>query len=72
MVPPLPAEVVAGADIRLNGVKKESRKSSPLNDDFRKLVDETLEKWHIQGVSVAVVDGDETWAEVRARARLPP
>lgn len=36
---------------------------SPLNEDFEKLVSETLEKWHIQGVSVAVVDGDDTWAE---------
>lgn len=39
-------------------------KASPLNENFKKLVSETLEKWHIQGISVAVVDGDDTWAEV--------
>lgn len=24
----------------------------------------TLEKWHIQGVAIAVLDGDDTWSEV--------
>lgn len=40
-------------------------KLSPLNEDFAKLVQSTLDKWHIQGVAIAVVDGDETWADVR-------
>lgn len=44
--------------------KQDSPKISPLNGDFKKLVTETLETWHIKGVSVAVVDGDYTWAEV--------
>lgn len=44
--------------------KQHATKTSPLNADFEKLVYETLDKWHIQGVAVAVVDGDETWAEV--------
>ncbi|KAL1895502.1 hypothetical protein Sste5346_005311 [Sporothrix stenoceras] len=43
---------------------KTKTKTNPLNNaDFEKLVRETLEKWHIQGVAVAVVDGDDTWAE---------
>lgn len=44
--------------------KQHASKTSPLNEDFEKLVHETLDKWHIQGVAVAVIDGDETWAEV--------
>jgi hypothetical protein len=44
--------------------KQYATKTSPLNGDFEKLVRETLDKWHIQGIAVAVVDGDETWAEV--------
>ncbi|EED23037.1 penicillin-binding protein, putative [Talaromyces stipitatus ATCC 10500] len=48
-----------------------STKTSPLNEEFEKLVYETLSKWHIQGVSIAVVDGDETWAEGYGIAALP-
>lgn len=40
-------------------------KLSPLNEDFARLVQSTLDKWHIQGVAIAVVDGDETWSDVR-------
>lgn len=53
--------------VSVDNDKLQSRKTSPLNEDFEKLVHETLSKWHIQGVSVAVVDGDETWAEVIQR-----
>ncbi|KAI7978774.1 hypothetical protein EIK77_004990 [Talaromyces pinophilus] len=43
-----PAAVSVGND------KSQPRKPSPLNEDFEKLVHETLIKWHIQGVSVAL------------------
>ncbi|KAJ5646164.1 hypothetical protein N7490_002536 [Penicillium lividum] len=46
-------------------------KESPLNEEFSKLVHKTLQKWHIQGVSIAVVDGDETWSEGYGVASLP-
>ncbi|KAJ5671237.1 hypothetical protein N7507_000364 [Penicillium longicatenatum] len=46
-------------------------KVSPLNEEFAKLVHSTLEKWHIQGVSIAVIDGDETWAEGYGVAAFP-
>jgi len=36
----------------------------PLDERFAKLVKETLELWHLPGISIAVVDGDKTWAEV--------
>lgn len=36
----------------------------PLDKKFEKLVKETLEIWHVPGVSVAVVDGETTYAQV--------
>lgn len=38
---------------------------SPFTDDFASLVDEIREEWHIPGLALSVVDGDETYSEVR-------
>lgn len=54
----------ATPDVSLTDAGQDLPKTSPLNENFEKLVSETLKKWHIQGVSVAIVDGDDTWAEV--------
>lgn len=64
-----PPEVIPPSVSTEDG-KQEAIKSSPLNADFEKLVYEILDKWHIQGVAVAVVDGDETWAEVSIHCLL--
>ena len=37
----------------------------PLDQKFEKIVKDTLELWHVPGVSVAVVDGEHTWSKVR-------
>lgn len=37
-----------------------TKDSGPLDQKLEKLVQETLELWHIPGVSVAVVDEDQT------------
>ena len=37
---------------------------NPLDTGFKKLADETLKLWHVPGVAIAVVDGDDVWAEV--------
>jgi hypothetical protein len=37
---------------------------SPLDHNFEKLVLDALELWHVPGVSVAVVDGDNTWSKM--------
>jgi hypothetical protein len=37
---------------------------NPLNQDFKTVVEENIELWHVPGVSVGVVDGDNTWTEV--------
>jgi hypothetical protein len=42
----------------------KDKPTSPLDDKFAKLVNETLHFWHVPGISIAVVDGENTWAEV--------
>lgn len=39
-------------------------KKSPLDADFGAFAEGALRRWHVPGISVAVVDGDSTWAEV--------
>lgn len=39
-------------------------RGNQLDDRFEKLVQETLNQWYVPGASVAVVDGDNTWAKV--------
>lgn len=38
----------------------------PLDTKFEKLVTETLERWHVPGVAIAVVDGEKTYSRVGA------
>jgi hypothetical protein len=44
----------------------------PLDKKFEKLVKETLETWHVPGVSVAVVDGENTYAQVSSLQSMLP
>lgn len=37
---------------------------NPFDDDLGKLIDNIMERWKIPGMSVAVVDGDNVYAEV--------
>lgn len=39
--------------------------SNPLDDVFEDLVNETMSFWHVPGMSIAVIDGNDTWAEVK-------
>lgn len=44
----------------------------PLDKEIEKLVIETLDFWHVPGISVAVVDGNNTYAKVSfLRLMLP-
>lgn len=36
----------------------------PLNEEFGAFTRERLERWHVPGIAVAVVDGEETWTQV--------
>lgn len=45
--------------------------SNPFTESFGKYVQEQLEYWKVPGLSIAVVDGNETFAEVRQHKTLP-
>ena len=45
----------------LRGAEK---KNGPFDKGFERLANETLERWKCPGLSIAVVDGDDTWAAV--------
>lgn len=38
--------------------------ASPFTPDFDKLVADTLDHWHIPGISIAVVHGNKTFSKV--------
>lgn len=38
---------------------------NPLNEEISKFVQESLDVWHVPGMSVGVIDGDEIYTEVR-------
>jgi hypothetical protein len=44
--------------------EKLEKNDNPLNEGFAKYVEETLQKWHLPGVAIAVVDGDKVYTEV--------
>lgn len=56
----LPFSIAAEQKVLKNG----SGKSSPLNAKLEELVKDSLKQWHVPGISIGVVDGDEMWAEV--------
>jgi CubicO group peptidase (beta-lactamase class C family) len=37
---------------------------TPLTEDFASFVTEILDKWKVPGLSIAVIDGDQVFAEV--------
>ena len=39
---------------------------SPLNDDFASFAKKTMDKWKVPGLSIAVIDDEDIYAEVRA------
>lgn len=48
-------EVIPNATTGVNG---------PLTAQFDELVKRTLEEWKVPGLSIAIVEGDQTWAKV--------
>ncbi|KAJ5088695.1 beta-lactamase/transpeptidase-like protein [Penicillium angulare] len=45
---------------------------NPMNrEGFKDLVHQTLDKWHVPGMAIAVIDGDNTWSEGYGFAKLP-
>ncbi|KAJ5127047.1 beta-lactamase/transpeptidase-like protein [Penicillium atrosanguineum] len=50
---------------------KNPHSSSPLSSSFATLVQRTLDRWHVPGMAIAVVDGEDTWAEGYGFASMP-
>lgn len=44
---------------------------SPFTDEYAKHVDGLLERWHVPGMAVGVVDGDDIWTEGYGIATYP-
>lgn len=60
----------AGQVIFAEGIQKplpagSKEGKSPFTDEFGKHVDRLLEKWHVPGMAIGVVDKDNIWTEVR-------
>ncbi|KAI0178600.1 beta-lactamase/transpeptidase-like protein [Hypoxylon sp. FL1284] len=49
----------------------DAARQSPLNSEFEAFTKETLSRWHVPGIAVAVVDGDDTWAQGYGIANFP-
>ncbi|KAK4942699.1 hypothetical protein LTR10_017648 [Elasticomyces elasticus] len=46
-------------------------KASPFDAEFEKTTLQTLKEWHIPGMSIAVIDGKDTWTQGYGYATLP-
>ncbi|ODA81273.1 hypothetical protein RJ55_04237 [Drechmeria coniospora] len=44
---------------------------NPFDDDFARFANETLHRWHVPGLSIAVVDGQDIYAKGYGFASLP-
>ena len=44
--------------------ESETKNVNPLNEEFQKLANEVLEEYHVPGLSIAVIDGDQIYTEV--------
>ncbi|RYP82795.1 hypothetical protein DL770_005505 [Monosporascus sp. CRB-9-2] len=62
--------VMAGPTLAQTSQKVAKGKANPLDESFEKLVGKALEEWHVPGLSIAVIDGDDTWAEGYGSATL--
>lgn len=45
---------------------------SPFTEDFNKLAQQALDRWHVPGASFAVVQGDDIWTKAYGSAQLNP
>ncbi len=48
----------------------DEKSSGPFDEAFEKLAHATLDLWHVPGISIAVVDGDDVWAEVSSDSNI--
>jgi CubicO group peptidase (beta-lactamase class C family) len=60
------------APLGLFSAASERGSQNPFNDDLGNFVDNVMERWKIPGMSVAVIDGDDVYTEVRAAVEIAP
>ena len=58
------ATVTASQQRILSSKDGKGNANGPFDEEFEKLANETLGLWKTPGLSIAVVDGDDTWAQV--------
>lgn len=63
----LSGSVIANAEKPL---AESSVKKNPFDDAFAEFANKTLDKWKVPGLSIAVIDDEDVYAEVRARPDL--
>lgn len=56
--------VVRGESQKPISVEGESVHGSPFTKEYEKHVGKLLEDWHVPGVAIGIVDGDNIWTEV--------
>ncbi|CAN8098298.1 unnamed protein product [Discula destructiva] len=61
----------AAAQRPLSYEQAEAQSTNPLTRDFRRKVMHWLGEWHVPGLAVGVVDGDETWTQGYGIATYP-
>lgn len=55
----------ASEQVLLHGQQHQHGEShGPFDTAFERLVNKTLEYWHVPGMSIGVVDGNNTWTRV--------
>lgn len=55
----------ANSDSQKPVTGNHGRSRNPLNEEISKFVHESLDVWHVPGMSVGVIDGDDIYTEVR-------
>lgn len=46
------------------GGQGEKGKENPLTEQFDQRIENLLEEWHVPGLAIGIVDGNETWTKV--------
>lgn len=47
----------------------DALKKNPFNEEFAKFATETMEEWKVPGISIAVIDDQDVFAEVSANSQ---
>ncbi|KAJ6787032.1 hypothetical protein PWT90_05671 [Aphanocladium album] len=65
------AQAAKAGDSQKPIIQKHGSSGNPLNEDMAKFVQEALDLWHVPGMAVGVIDGDNIYTEGYGYATLP-